>query len=855
MVKLLLQAGADKDKSPGLPVPGTGTPLQVVCSTGDVEIARLLIEAGADKEKVSRPAPNTPLQIACSKGYEDLVKLLLEARADADRALPLMDGGTLLDSQGTPLQTACREGHVAIVRMLLEAGASRNKVSRSCLEKPLQLAFASRHLDIARLVSKGLQEFINALTTQSPPLWPKRMPPLFFPDVDRFIRAMYFPPLTPAKFRSADGELHAVVSLTAFEALRRGEAPAPPPNNATSKAEGTRRPSREPPAPPVPSPRLWWLAAIFPLAAWLGKETLSSGAVPGLAERLELGDSARCLDGSPVNLYLARGVHAGRKKWVINFQGGGWCTTSPSSASAFGYSHEEDVAHPDLCEDRAKGYHGSSSTDRDFRDFEDKGYLSGNPSVNPMMYNWNRVMIRNCDGTMFLSSHGELSTSSGRLHFRGRDNAFAAIEVLLQHGLADASDVLLAGCSAGAVAAVVLADELRRRVEEAVAARGGRVFVAALADSGVFPSWAAAEAPPGTLHFPSLAELFALGNVSGALPQGCLEQGHGWRCLLLGTALPFVRTPAFALQSLVDSWSLTPRPTAGALASLNGHMSELIVGSIKGPHGAALDNCVHHCKAWGEIFWGGVSNSEAFERWFNQRRWEWARGEAPGEGQGWPLLPSTSPAFPGCYPGQAGHVKWHSSVRRLGNIDSALEGKKTGGRGEGRRGGAIVPAGGGTCQEVELKASRKDTCAKLKKDLEKVGTAFNIPVDDMEIFFQNAEEGSRQKWLRDDVVLEAEDVRDGAILTVGVHGDAGQTSLKLVAESFGKLHVVSSDSWHREMHLNWILLLMASMSCQNSIAVKGETSYYFAHSRAGQHARFVVNYVLEGRRECGLRRV
>ncbi|CAE7411326.1 PAE7 [Symbiodinium microadriaticum] len=226
-------------------------------------------------------------------------------------------------------------------------------------------------------------------------------------------------------------------------------------------------------------------AAASRLAAWLGKETMSSGAVPGLAERLELGGSARCLDGSPVNLYLARGVHAGRKKWVINFQGGGWCTTSPSSASAFGYSHEEDVAHPDLCEDRAKGYHGSSSTDRDFRNFEDKGYLSGNPSVNPMMYNWNRVMIRNCDGTMFLSSHAELSTSSGSLHFRGRDNALAAIEVLLQHGLADASDVLLAGCSAGAVAAVVLADELRRRVEEAVAARGGRVFVAVLADSGV----------------------------------------------------------------------------------------------------------------------------------------------------------------------------------------------------------------------------------------------------------------------------------------------------------------------------------------------------------------------------------
>lgn len=118
---------------------------------------------------------------------------------------------------------------------------------------------------------------------------------------------------------------------------------------------------------------------------------------------------------------------------------------------------------------------------------------------------------------------------------------------------------------------------------------------------------------------------------------------------------------------------------------------------------------------------------------------------------------------------------------------------------------AIVPAGGGTCQEVELKASRKDTCAKLKKDLEK---AFNIPVDDMEIFFQNAEEGSRQKWLRDDVVLEAEDVRDGAILTVGVHGVAGGGHQN---------HVEDED--------------LPEDAVQNSIAVKGETSYYFAHSR------------------------
>ncbi|CAE7433163.1 mask [Symbiodinium natans] len=71
-----------------------------------------------------------------------------------------------------------------------------------------------------------------------------------WPDdkVERFIRAMYFPPLTPAKFRSADGELHPVVSLAAFEALRRGEAPAPPP------APALPVPANAPPPAPAPQP-------------------------------------------------------------------------------------------------------------------------------------------------------------------------------------------------------------------------------------------------------------------------------------------------------------------------------------------------------------------------------------------------------------------------------------------------------------------------------------------------------------------------------------------------------------------------------------------------------------------------
>ncbi|CAJ1343170.1 unnamed protein product [Effrenium voratum] len=115
---------------------------------------------------------------------------------------------------------------------------------------------------------------------------------------------------------------------------------------------------------------------------------------------------------------------------------------------------------------------------------------------------------------------------------------------------------------------------------------------------------------------------------------------------------------------------------------------------------------------------------------------------------------------------------------------------------------AIIPTGG-ECREVELTARPQDTGVDLKKMIEK---AVNIPVDDMEIFVKNPS-GSKQKWLRDDATLESEEIEDSAVLTVGVHGTGGRQTA-----------VVSDDELPQD-------------AVQNSIAVKGDSSYYFAHSR------------------------
>ncbi|CAE7219946.1 ANKHD1, partial [Symbiodinium natans] len=80
---------------------------------GHLEIARLLLNAGADKNSHNRKA-QTALMHASFQGHIDIVRLLLDAGADK----------SLRDVSGTTaLIHASYVGHIDIVRLLLNAGA------------------------------------------------------------------------------------------------------------------------------------------------------------------------------------------------------------------------------------------------------------------------------------------------------------------------------------------------------------------------------------------------------------------------------------------------------------------------------------------------------------------------------------------------------------------------------------------------------------------------------------------------------------------------------------------------------------------------------------------------------------
>jgi hypothetical protein len=72
LARVLLEAGADKDDG--------GNPLICAASHGDADVVRALLDVGADVELTDNP-PETALRLAAAFGYPDVVDLLVAAGA------------------------------------------------------------------------------------------------------------------------------------------------------------------------------------------------------------------------------------------------------------------------------------------------------------------------------------------------------------------------------------------------------------------------------------------------------------------------------------------------------------------------------------------------------------------------------------------------------------------------------------------------------------------------------------------------------------------------------------------------------------------------------------------------------
>jgi hypothetical protein len=258
----------------------------------------------------------------------------------------------------------------------------------------------------------------------------------------------------------------------------------------------------------------------------------------------------------------------------------------------------------------------------------EQDYLSNDPAVNPMMFNWTRVYLPYGDGTSQLGDVAApvaVAPGAPPIYFRGARVLRAVIAALSAAGLSRAKEVVVSGCSAGGLSTYAHADTW--------AAALPRARVVAMADSGFFLNYNATNVPANATYPARMLWTFANANVSGGglLSPACLaaHAGSEWLCMFAENLAPHLRTPLFALQSVFDSYQVgaiahaDPADDAavnayGAL--LRARVHEALLGASP-KHGAALDACYHHCgRFWNNISFAGIdidhSQGEAFAAWY-----------------------------------------------------------------------------------------------------------------------------------------------------------------------------------------------------------------------------------------------
>ncbi|KAK4474487.1 hypothetical protein MN116_001637 [Schistosoma mekongi] len=129
------------------------TALTLACSGGFVDLVRLLLERGADKEHRDKKS-HTPLHTAVCANQRPVVALLLDYGADVEAQVDR--------TKDTALSIACSHGKLEIVEELLNRGA--NKEHRNISDyTPLSLAASGGYVEVIQLLLRHGAE-INSRT-------------------------------------------------------------------------------------------------------------------------------------------------------------------------------------------------------------------------------------------------------------------------------------------------------------------------------------------------------------------------------------------------------------------------------------------------------------------------------------------------------------------------------------------------------------------------------------------------------------------------------------------------------------------------------------------------------------------
>lgn len=355
------------------------------------------------------------------------------------------------------------------------------------------------------------------------------------------------------------------------------------------------------------------------------------------------GESTKCLDGSSAAFFFRPPVDQpplANQTFVFFLEGGGWCNS------------------PIDCVSRTQSTFGSSARfppDRTRNPGNGAGYFADNSLLGREFRSSTLIHVKYCDGASFSGEASvELHAANAQvalgprrtiaksqrfsIHFSGRGILRAIVNVMLADstfGLRRAKHVLLSGCSAGGLAALLNADRLAQQIlNGGVQLSRFKVVVF----SGIF------HAPDASPYAQQMRELFSFANMTGAATPACLGQSsifaaEPWRCILNLAPLEALPShiPAFVEQSAMDRWQtgcvLGARPSryelvgcsAGEWSRCLQFMQPLTLARARGskgrsgaPHEARPGQCtssqLESLDAFSQEFMGRLQRSPAMRR-------------------------------------------------------------------------------------------------------------------------------------------------------------------------------------------------------------------------------------------------
>ena len=211
--------------------------------------------------------------------------------------------------------------------------------------------------------------------------------------------------------------------------------------------------------------------------------------------------------------------------------------------------------------------------------------------------------------------------------------------LVVRHGLANATDVLLSGGSAGGLSTFLHADRVQSLLREHGAPL--RVFKAAPV-SGFFALHSDGSGAP--VYPNEMKYVFEMQNCSGGVNQACiasLPAAERWRCIFANYSYAHTTTSMFPLQSTVDSWQMGniwradaacakddfKNCTAQEVDALNGYAHDLIADLRRvdkfgrAGEGGFVESCLEHVAAQGAMFnkymLDGLTEQAAISRWWH----------------------------------------------------------------------------------------------------------------------------------------------------------------------------------------------------------------------------------------------